>query len=226
MSKLTFKEDEYSNLSDSQRGIIIALTSVINIRIVTQECLMDKLGVSNYKSYRRLIKTYSDNDILKEVYNSIFLNPIVLKKESFKWHKEIFDIFKESIKQNLSELEYLKLKANWYEVNHQITISNIKDMDFGVSGIYRLYYSNDIVYIGKSVNIRQRIFQHLKDKDIDSFDFTISNNNSDKNIMELCLIDKYKPLLNKDCIEKTISTLNIEESVFSNVIELTKESSI
>ena len=40
MSKLTFKEDEYSNLSDSQRGIIIALTSVINIRIVTQESLI------------------------------------------------------------------------------------------------------------------------------------------------------------------------------------------
>jgi len=37
MSKLTFKEDEYSNLSDSQRGIIIALTSVI---IVTQESLI------------------------------------------------------------------------------------------------------------------------------------------------------------------------------------------
>ena len=40
MSKLTFKEDEYSNLSDSQRGIIIALTSVINKIIVTQESLI------------------------------------------------------------------------------------------------------------------------------------------------------------------------------------------
>jgi len=46
------------------------------------------------------------------------------------------------------------------------------------------------------------------------------NNESDKNVMEVYLIDKYKPILNNDCVEDSNCNLEIKEPVFGNIINL------
>ena len=111
-------------------------------------------------------------------------------------------------------------KSTWYEVNHSIATKKYKGLDNDISGIYKLYKDYKLVYIGKSKCIKSRIKEHLKTKEFNSFDFTLMSNKSDINLMEIYLIDKYKPILNKDCVEISISSLDIEELTFSNIINL------
>ena len=163
----------------------------------------------------------SHNVIVKsKVDRSFKVNPIYLMHDDNYMTKEIFDLFHNPIKDNLHELEYLKLKSNWYEVNHEICVKKYSDLTKKISGIYRLYKNNEIIYIGKSICIKSRLTQHKSEKDTDSFDFTILNNESDKNIYELYYIDKYKPTHNRDCIEKSTSNIELEDLVFSNIIKL------
>jgi predicted GIY-YIG superfamily endonuclease len=79
--------------------------------------------------------------------------------------------------------------------------------------LYRLYCKDSIVYIGKTNNLRDRISQHKKDKDFDSYDYYIGNK-SDVNIYELYYIDKIKPIYNKDCNVKSKSNLRLKELEF------------
>ena len=105
-------------------------------------------------------------------------------------------------------------------MNHKIATKEFSELINNMSGIYRLYKNDKIIYIGKSVCIKSRLTQHKKDKDIDYFDFTILNNESNKNIYEVYYIDKYKPIYNKDCVEDSKSDIGLEELIFSNKIKL------
>lgn len=64
-------------------------------------------------------------------------------------------------------------------------------------GIYRLYLNDEIVYIGKSINIDARIANHTKDKKFDGFDWADVEEQFLTTI-ETMLIHKHKPVLNRD----------------------------
>ena len=182
------------------------------------------LGFTEYTWKNLIWKEFKKNNILvkhkTESGYRLFINPLFVPNVKIKITKINFDLFEKSFNKYLKHLEYLKLKSNFYEVNSDIVVKKMKDISKSVSGIYRLYKDNKIVYIGKSVCIRSRLYSHIKEKDIDSFDFTILNNESDKNIYELYYIDKYKPKLNRDCIEKSISNIELEDLVFSDKIKV------
>lgn len=79
-----------------------------------------------------------------------------------------------------------------------------------INGVYILFLNNEIVYIGKSSNIKLRVIAHIKDKSktFNSIKFH-SFSESDTDIIEVAMIDKYKPRYNKQFKHETSSTLNL-----------------
>lgn len=68
-------------------------------------------------------------------------------------------------------------------------------------GVYFLIKGDDIVYVGKSIDIHDRIKTHIKDKDkpFDYYSYIVLNNYEEKElyILESKYILKYRPLYNK-----------------------------
>ncbi len=63
-------------------------------------------------------------------------------------------------------------------------------------GIYFLYRGEDLVYIGCSGNIQTRIYQHLFDKEFDSYKYIEIGGNINLEEIERQLITKHKPIYN------------------------------
>lgn len=153
---------------------------------------------------------------------SIFVNPMCVKHFNFEWNLDIFNMFNEFLEREMEQYEYLIVKSNWYEVNNDFKVNFLSQVIDNVSGVYRLYKNDRIVYVGKSINIKNRVKDHRRDKDFDSFDFSIINNESNKNIYEIYYIDKHKPIYNKECIENSISDIELEDLIFIEKIYLDK----
>lgn len=68
-------------------------------------------------------------------------------------------------------------------------------------GIYILFKKDTVVYIGKSLNIRNRVFTHLSEnkKDFDSYS-VFECLECDIDLIERGLIDKYLPVFNTDSL--------------------------
>ena len=114
--------------------------------------------------------------------------------------KDTFDTFEEFFKSSINKLEFLKLKSNWYKIDNIICAKKFKDLDnVKISGIYKLYKNNKIIYIGNSKDIRTRILTHNHKGNFDAFDFAILNNES---------------------LENSTSEIILEELVFSNKIKV------
>lgn len=66
--------------------------------------------------------------------------------------------------------------------------------------IYKYVYENEIVYIGKTINLNQRIKEHSREKKFQSEKFNIyyflCSNQNQMDYYEYILINKYKPALN------------------------------
>lgn len=64
-------------------------------------------------------------------------------------------------------------------------------------GIYFLFKSKQIVYIGKSENIHNRAYNHIRTKNFDNYSFIeIKDKNINIGELELFYIKKYKPFYN------------------------------
>ncbi|GAB6138557.1 GIY-YIG nuclease family protein [Halanaerobaculum tunisiense] len=76
-----------------------------------------------------------------------------------------------------------------------------------VQGIYRLYdTTQEIIYIGQSIDIATRLKQHLRDKNnIFYFDFAEVKNENKLNAYEKYQINKYQPIKNKSHKNQLIS---------------------
>lgn len=79
--------------------------------------------------------------------------------------------------------------------------------------VYFIYNHNDeLIYIGKTNDIYNRILQHHKDKkinknDINYIDIEILESLCDASVREIYYINKYKPILNqRDVFEGTLTT--------------------
>lgn len=224
------KEDVLNTISDQSLKVLLIFGDNLSYRniviykngnpIVKDDLISSFLNISISKWY--VIKKELLNKKLIMFNNkTIYLNPIFIKHYNFVWDICIFNIFDDYLQTNLHKFEYIKIKSDFYEINHELSVSSLDDIINNLSGIYKLYKNNEIVYVGKSKNIKTRIVHHLKEKDIDEFDFTLMNNPSDKNLYELYYIDKYKPLYNRDCIESSISNIELKDLIFSNKIKIT-----
>lgn len=74
---------------------------------------------------------------------------------------------------------------------------------YGVQGIYVFWDNDEIVYIGKSVNLQSRIYSSLKERqrtrNITHISLVFTKREADMHIYEVILITEYKPVLNLDC---------------------------
>jgi len=74
---------------------------------------------------------------------------------------------------------------------------------YNVSGIYAFVFNQKIIYIGKSINLGDRIVtsfgERIKEHPIDDIYYYEISNKADVNIMEVILIEENKPILNRDC---------------------------
>lgn len=62
--------------------------------------------------------------------------------------------------------------------------------------IYVLLKDNEIVYVGRSSNLRSRLEQHKKTKDYDSFDFVFVKDKNQMKDLEALMIQQYRPKFN------------------------------
>lgn len=88
----------------------------------------------------------------------------------------------------------------------------------GKSGLYAFFCGNDIAYIGKSVNLAERIPSSYSERKnsttlqnmgikINEIMYFIVNCKPDMDVLEILLINENKPLLNRDCRRYEPSTL-------------------
>lgn len=69
-------------------------------------------------------------------------------------------------------------------------------------GIYYLYNKWELVYIWQSENIYTRIYNHINDKEFDSFSYLEIDKNISLDNIEMSEIIKYKPKYNKFIYEE------------------------
>lgn len=190
-----------------------------NGRAVKKEELMEVLELTNYNSFRKFMCNLAKLNVLTEVSTTnktkvVILNPIYATTSDFtleQYHIDLFgeEVFKlyyfttkdiqviEKYRHLLSDLEYKKMsfKLNPSE-NYIVFNEAIIDC-----GIYLLYNDENIVYIGKSNNMKNRIKQHKKDKEFSNVKCIIFTDEGLVNLYEPYLIQKYKPMYNKDLLE-------------------------
>lgn len=86
-------------------------------------------------------------------------------------------------------------------------------------GIYKLFDEDkNLIYIGKSYNLAQRIPSSICERKTSYFSYTILNNKVDTDIYEIYYIAKYKPLLNGTSKNEDFPTIKLKELEFSDVI--------
>lgn len=66
----------------------------------------------------------------------------------------------------------------------------------GIHCVYLLLKENQVVYIGRSSNLKARLKQHKKDKDFDSSQFYRCESFNDSRDLEAVLIQQHRPTLN------------------------------
>jgi hypothetical protein len=90
-----------------------------------------------------------------------------------------------------------------------------------MQGLYFLYQDNKLVYIGKSVNIPNRLSNH--NKKFDSYSTLMIPNEADMAILELAYINYYKPsenILDKFTVDNTFDIDIIDISTLDKSTEL------
>ena len=80
------------------------------------------------------------------------------------------------------------------------------------SGIYFLWSGKELVYIGKSINLGDRILSSAKERNggdilITHISYKVIENKADVHILEPLLITKYKPKLNTEFYTEDTSEL-------------------
>lgn len=69
--------------------------------------------------------------------------------------------------------------------------------------IYFLFNNNDLVYVGKTEDIKQRLRAHRENKQFDSYACLLTDDDA---MQEILYINLYKPALNK-------RTLNVKQLI-------------
>lgn len=116
-------------------------------------------------------------------------------------------------KQRLTdEVKYSHLQDKWVCTDFGKNIADfLCDRLHGKSGIYAFVVGSEIVYIGKSYNLADRIpssyGERRKQAAIDRILYYIVENKTDADLLEILLISENQPVLNVDCKNDEKSTL-------------------
>lgn len=103
------------------------------------------------------------------------------------------------------------LKVN---INYNNTLHSFIDIKEDKNYIYRLFNTkNEIVYIGKTKNIINRIKQHKNNKNFSFFDYA-EVSDSEVGIYEQYYINRYKPIMNIEGKGYSTLMLNLPELIF------------
>lgn len=174
-----------------------------------------------------LLELYSkyENELdflISELYNetdkdikSIIINGLSLLKEKEELDKEV----------RFDNMNYLSLTQDFcdFMINNK-----------NCTGVYKIHFKDKVIYIGKGTNsISDRSFESLKARIPQLNAFTpeyiaentyishcVIQNKQDIHVMELYLIGKEKPLLNKDCKEESFLTIDINHNyAFSDPVK-------
>lgn len=87
-----------------------------------------------------------------------------------------------------------------------------------ITGIYFLIKNEELVYIGKSVNIFGRVGSHLSDKDFDCFSFHEIKRPIIARLLEKKLIFELKPKYNREVVAPTTWDLKTLEKFYNGNI--------
>ena len=83
--------------------------------------------------------------------------------------------------------------------------------------VYFLIKENEIIYIGKTGGIFNRIREHLKDKDFDNIKYICADNRKELHKLEVHYIREHNPVLNTNCKAPRIKiTSKITKIIESN----------
>lgn len=124
-------------------------------------------------------------------------------------HKENYDKYLFEQNQNIEyELLTKRFDNLVFDEKTYRTIQNLNE----ISGIYFLWSGDTLVYIGKSVNLRDRILSSVKERNtkyinITHISYVEIENIADVHITEPILITKYKPILNYEFKSSDVSEL-------------------
>lgn len=200
---------------NNRKDSILKINDLNKLLNLSEKRLMQYLNKMQSKNFLKYFK-------IDEKTINVFINPMYAKHCEFEWNIDIFTMFDTYLQEKISHTEYLSIKSTWYEINNDFKLNSLNDVPENISAVYRLFKNHKVVYVGKSINVKNRIKDHTKDKDFDYFDFSIMNNESNKNLYEIYYIDKYKPLYNKECVENSISDIELEDLIFIEKIYLDK----
>lgn len=94
------------------------------------------------------------------------------------------------------------------KIDLSILVSQVEIIPKGVGGIYLLYGDNgDLLYVGKSKNLKSRVKSHVNGKSDNTRDFSekiskiqciFTDSTLDQDVIETLIINKLKPCMNRD----------------------------
>ena len=109
--------------------------------------------------------------------------------------------------ENLELLKFKidKIKDNYLKINYKLSSNFISNLDEvkNLQGIYILWSGKNLVYIGKSINLKSRIISSIYERNslqlpITSVSYINTLSTADMHILEPLLITEYKPILNTE----------------------------
>lgn len=156
-----------------------------------------KFIAEHEKNYKGNIELRNDEPAIRRK----MLNPFK-RENTEKQYKKVNPFLKNEIVN-----EYYNYVFNKKTLNKMLEMQKKK-----ICGIYFLYIKNELVYIGKSINLGSRILTSCRQKSnknnvITEFSFYKTKTQSDCHILEPYLITKYKPPLNTEFVADDSPTI-------------------
>lgn len=146
-----------------------------------------------------------NNFIVNQYVVEVFGDDILYEHWDRIKSKKIFELYKDVIRE-YNEDAFTELCFRFNEDFYRVVDGAVFE-----AGIYVLYRNKDIIYIGKSKNIFNRLKGH-SDKEFTNAKSIIFKDLGNIDLYEPYLIKKYKPTYNKEFIgeERTIKLPEIE----------------
>ena len=190
---------------------------------------------------------YSLSELIKDKTIQPLVDVICWELKNHSSNKEDLDFFIKNIFPSiLSEAQQIKLNNKNYNFNYLVTTDHkeleltsvykknnlninkevLKELNKleNVFGVYLLYNNkNQLIYIGKSKNLKNRIPQSIFERNAVKFAYILPECHGDIHLLEPYLILKYKPLLNKEFQEGDMTSFKIEIPKKSKIFNFYKE---
>jgi len=165
---------------------------------------------------KRVWKFCNKNDYMEYCYKNDILpatNQFTMDLKCAKSAKDFrFILFKISI-----YFRDPKFNEEFETYNNVGSIKEVVDK----CGVYKLFDKNKkLVYVGKSINLGNRLHGSLKERKCLFFSYALVENKSDVGIYEAYYISKYKPEFNTDGKYDDALSVKLPELKFSEILDL------